>query len=519
MKNNKFRKSFSSRKFKMGSFQTIIMIIVIAVVVVLNIIVARLGFSIDMNTDYLYSLSDDTISFVSGLKDDITIYYLVEDGNETISGNTEEVGGANITNINIKNINIENIINLYDGYGHITVEKRNPVLYPNFAKDYTEEEVADNDVIVVDNNTKKSQYVSFQQDMIESGYDTSSGGYYPVPQYLKLESAVTSAIQKVTLKNTKKVYVTSDHGEQAFGDDFNNLLSMNGMEKEDFEIAKNTEIPEECNLLIMNSPSQDLTDNEYQYISDYLGGGGKAMLFLNYTSETPNFDKLMKDYGINVKSGMVLDPEGYYVSYGSGMYMLLTPNVVEGNSIAADVGNASTMAWYSRGMTADAKVRGSLTTESVLVTSKDAYCKSADALSNNEVDKTDKDESGPFSIAMTALDTHAEDTKGEGHATKLFVVGSAAFTSVPDYSSQSMVSIIGNNQYGNRSILVNALSWLVGDAGDEIQVLDIPGRSLLVDRTTISDGYVRFWTATLLGIVPAALLLVGFLIWNRRRKK
>lgn len=507
MKNNKLRKSFSSRKFKMGSFQTMIMIIVIVVVVVLNIIVARLGFSKDMNTDYLYSLSDDTVSFVSGLKDDITIYYLVEDGNEAVSA------------ANTKVINIENIINLYGGYAHITIEKKNPVLYPNFAKDYTDEEVADNDVIVVDNNTKKSQYVSFKQEMIEYGYDTSSGGYMQVPQTLKLESAITSAIQKVTLRNTKKVYVSSGHGEQVLGDDFIDLLSKNGMEKEDFEIAKNTEISDECDLLIMNSPSQDLTNNEYQYISDYLGEGGKAMFFLNYAAETPNYDKLMKEYGIDVKSGIVLDPEGYFVSYGSGMYMLLTPNATEGNSIAADVGNAGTMAWYSRGMTADKKVRGSLTTESVLETSDEAYCKSTDDLNNNEIEKTDKDESGPFSIAMTALDTHAEDTKGEGHATKLFVVGSAAFTSVPDYSSQSLVSIIGNSQYGNRSIIVNALSWLVGDAGDEIQILNIPDRSLLVDRVTISDGNVRFWTATLLGIVPAALLLFGFLIWNRRRKR
>lgn len=507
MKNNKLKKSFSNRKFKMGSFQTMIMIIVVIVVVVLNILVTRLGFSKDMNSDYLYSLSDDTVSFVSNLKDDITIYYLVEDGNEAVSA------------ANTKVINIENIINLYDSYDHIKVEKKNPVLYPNFAKDYTDNEVADNDVIVVDNNTKKSEYVSFQQEMIEYGYDTSSGSYQQIPQTLKLESAITSAIQKVTLKNTKKVYVTSDHGEQTFGDDFNDLLSQNGMEYENFEISKNTKISEECDLLIMNSPSKDLTENEYQYIADYLKEGGKALFFLNYTVKTPYYDKLLKDYGIIAKDGMVMDPEEYYASYGSGMYMLLTPQAVDGSSIAADVGSKSTLAWYSRGLTAEQKVRGTLTTESVLETSDKAYCKSLDAIKNNEVEKSAKDESGRFSIAMTATDTHAQDTKGEGYATKLFVVGSAAFTSVPNYSSQSVVSIIGDNQYGNRSIIVNALSWLVGDAGDEIKVLNIPNRSLLVDSATIADGDIRFWTTTLLGIVPFVLLLIGFLIWNRRRKK
>lgn len=507
MKKNKIRTSFSNRKFKMGSFQTLIMIIVVIVVVVLNILVTRLGFSKDMNADYLYSLSDDTVSFVSKVKDDITLYYLVEDGNEAVSA------------ANTKVINIENIINLYDGFEHIKVEKKNPVLYPNFAKDYTDKEVSDNDVIVVNNNTKKSEYVSFQQEMIEYGYDTSNGSYQQIPQTLKLESAVTSAIQKVTLKNTLKVYITNDHGEQSFSDDFYDLLSKNGMEHEEFAIAKNTKISEECNLLIMNSPVHDLTDKEYQYISDYLKEGGKALFFLNYTAETPNYDKLLKDYGIEAKKGMVLDPEGYSVSYGSGMYMLLTPKISEGSSITADATNANTLAWYSRGMTADKKVRSTLTTESVLETSDKSYCKTTDALKNEEMEKTDKDEGGPFSIAMTATDTHAQDTKGEGHATKLFVVGSVAFTGIVDYSSQSIVSIIGNNQYANRSLLVNALTWLVGDSGEEIAVLNIPNRSLTVDSAVIAEGYVRFWTTVLLVIIPLVLLLTGFLIWNRRRKK
>ena len=153
MKKNRIRASFSNRKFKMGSFQTLIMILVVIVVVVLNIVVTRLGFSKDMNADYLYSLSNDTVSFVSKLKDDITLYYLVEDGNEAVSA------------ANTKVINIENIIRLYDSFAHITVEKKNPVLYPNFAKDYTDKEVSDNDVIVVNNATKKSEYVSFQQEI------------------------------------------------------------------------------------------------------------------------------------------------------------------------------------------------------------------------------------------------------------------------------------------------------------------------------------------------------------------
>ncbi len=181
-RNKNEKKKFASRKFKMGSFQTITMVIVLAVVVLVNVVIARMNWSKDMNSDYLYSLSSDTISYIKGLKDDITIYYLVEDGHEAQ------------TSSYTKTINVENIIKLYDGLGTVKVEKKNPVLYPNFAKKYTSESVKDNDMIVVNNKNGKSQYLSFQSDMIEMTYDTSSGSMEQVPKSLKLESAVTSAI-------------------------------------------------------------------------------------------------------------------------------------------------------------------------------------------------------------------------------------------------------------------------------------------------------------------------------------
>ena len=71
-RNKNEKKKFASRKFKMGSFQTITMVIVLAVVVLVNVVIARMNWSKDMNSDYLYSLSSDTISYVKGLKDDIT---------------------------------------------------------------------------------------------------------------------------------------------------------------------------------------------------------------------------------------------------------------------------------------------------------------------------------------------------------------------------------------------------------------------------------------------------------------
>lgn len=74
-RNKNEKKKFASRKFKMGSFQTITMVIVLAVVVLVNVVIARMNWSKDMNSDYLYSLSSDTISYVKGLK--VTLPFII----------------------------------------------------------------------------------------------------------------------------------------------------------------------------------------------------------------------------------------------------------------------------------------------------------------------------------------------------------------------------------------------------------------------------------------------------------
>lgn len=57
---------------------------------------------------------------------------------------------------------------------------------------------------------------------------------------------------------------------QSLNDDFTELLSKNGLEKEDFDLTKNTKVPDDCSLLILYSPAADITENEYKYLSTYL---------------------------------------------------------------------------------------------------------------------------------------------------------------------------------------------------------------------------------------------------------
>ena len=105
---------------------------------------------------------------------------------------------------------IEKVVDNYDGLGTIKVVKKDPVVYPNFSKTYTDEDIQSNDVIVVNETNGKSKLVS-QSDMLiqDTDYQTMSSSYT-----LDAEGQLTAAIQSVTSANATTLYYTSGHSEQ-----------------------------------------------------------------------------------------------------------------------------------------------------------------------------------------------------------------------------------------------------------------------------------------------------------------
>ena len=76
------KKSFKNRKFKMGGYQTLVMVIVIVLVVVLNLIVNKLNISVDLSSDKKYTLTEDTKKLAQGIKDKVKLYYMCQEGNQ-----------------------------------------------------------------------------------------------------------------------------------------------------------------------------------------------------------------------------------------------------------------------------------------------------------------------------------------------------------------------------------------------------------------------------------------------------
>ena len=112
------KNSFKSRKFKMGGYQTLIMVIVIILVIGLNLVVNKMNITVDLSSQKMFTLTSDTTNLADKIKDKVTLYYMCQDGSEMTQ--------------------IEKVVDNYDGLGTIKVVKKDPVVYPNFSKTYTD---------------------------------------------------------------------------------------------------------------------------------------------------------------------------------------------------------------------------------------------------------------------------------------------------------------------------------------------------------------------------------------------
>lgn len=462
----------------MGGYQTLVMVIVIVLVIILNLVVNKMNITVDLSSDKIYTLTDETKKLAGGIKDEIKMYYMCQSGSEQEQ--------------------IEKVLEQYNGLGNIEVVDKDPVLYPNFSKEYTDEEIQSNDVIVVNKTRNKSKLVP-AQTMVLQDVDYTT---YQQTYSLDAEGQLTAALQIVTSDAEVKLYYTSGHNENQMDESFSDLLTKSNIDYEELATASVDSVPEDCKILLINAPQYDISENEYKLISTYLQNGGKAMFFLNAvaTGEMTNYHKLLSDYGVNVVDGYVIDAKG---AMNEAYPTMLVPTVGE-SDITADVGGKEVILPVCKGMTTQSDVRSTLEVTSILDTTESSYSKVN--LQSQTTSKEDGDIAGPFSIGLVIKDSYTENTQGEGKATEIVVFGSGNVVAS---------DFIATNQYGNRSILLNSITHL---SGTQTKTLAIPTRSLDEEMVMIPQGDRVFYTVLLVVILPLALLGVGFAIWFRRRK-
>lgn len=472
------RQALSTRTAKVGGYSFVLSLVVLAILIAVNVLASKLPTSwtqFDISAAQLYSLTSDTKVVVTNLQQDVTIYWISQAGKEDAV--------------------IQKLLDRYQELSdHITVVKKDPDVYPTFAQQYTEETVMNNSLVVESGD--KNRYISY-----DNIYQYDTGSYYTtgsVSQSFDGEGQITSAIDYVVSTDLPQVYLLSGHGEAALSETFADELERSNYETvEDFSLLNVDAIPEECDVLLINAPTSDISDEELTMLRSYVQGGGKLVVLSGpqESADLPNLQALLSDYGVTVNDAVVVDTNRDYYAF-TAPYVLMPE--IESSDITAPLkdGDYHVIVPIAAGLTVG-EDNGGATVTSLLKTSTDSFSKAA-GYAMTTYDKEDGDIDGPFTLAVSVEDANA---------------GGRLLWVASDYLLDDMYSSYSSG--ANLDFVMNGLSWMIGNT----DAVSIRSKSLDYNYLTISSSSAAWLKVCMIGIIPVGFLLLGLDEVLRRRKK
>ena len=454
-----------------GGYSLAVTAVVLAICVAVNVLAGLLPTSAtryDISAAKLYSVTSSTKAVLSGLTDDVTIYWIVQAGQE------DSV--------------IENLLGKYESLSdHITVEVKNPDVYPTFAAQYTDETVANNSLVVACGD--RSRYIAYD-DIYQQEVDYST---YSASYSFDGEGQISSAIDYVTREELPQVYRLTGHGEADLSEVFSGQLTKDNIEVTDFSLLTENGVPEDADCVLIYAPESDISEEEVTLLADYVSGGGKLLVLAGPTQDgtLTNLYSLLESRGVTAVDGIVVESDSQYYTFGY-------PYILMPDMASSDVTDSLITEGYnavmpvSQGLT----VSDSASDVTTLLTTSDTAFSKAAGYAMTTADKEDGDTDGPFALAV-------EITDGSGE-----MIWFASSLLVEDaYNSIS--------SGGNLDLVMNALSALIG----EQESLSIRSKSLSYNYLTISESQASTIKMVMIGIIPLAFAAAGVYAVVKRRSK
>lgn len=452
-----------NKKLKRGGYTAILALIAVAALILFNMIVGKLPENltkIDLSNTKIYSIGETTKEVLDGLDKDVTIYVVADpDSVDT---------------------RITHFLEQYESASsHVKVETLDSILHPDQVQAM---EAENNSLLISCEDTGRKETVPFD-DIIQTTY-TMYG--YPQESAFDGEGQVTSAIKGMVSDIQKIAYQTGSHGESQLSESVTSMLKKSNFSLADVNLLTVGSVPEDCSLLIINNPQTDLAEDEADMILSYLDRGGHVMILSGpLTEERPHFKKVMDAYGIEQLPGYAADMDRYYQN--NPFYMFPIYNSAHPITSPLDSRSLALVAQSGALRISDSVPEG-VTAEAFLTTS------------DNAVRIVSDTEQVPGSFVLAAS---AEKETDNGKA-------SLVVFSCPSLIDPGITEVFSN--LTNLDIFMNAAVWNFED----VENVSIPSKSLEMTFNTISGSGTLSFIFIL--VIPAAVALVGFIVWMKRRK-
>ena len=473
----KRRYSVSVRNFSMGAYSSITIVIVVALTVIVNLIAGKVPSkytNIDVTSNKLYTITDQTKKLLENLTEDINIFVI----------NSEDSADTTLN---------QTLKYYEDSSSHIKVTYIDPLVNPQFVSQYTTSSIAQNSIVV--ESAKRYQLISYN-DIYETQTDYST--YQQNVTGYDEEGQLTSAIAYCTSEDMPKIYMIAGHNEYTLDSGFQTAIEKENIEYETINLMDYEAVPEDAECIIIHAPEKDFSSDDADKVIAYLNQGGKAFITVEYVgTELPNFERILSEFGMTIQMGYAVDTSaGNY--YQKPIFLL--PNVEY-----ADETNGLTGAYtyliapYAQGIDVpDEEIEG-ITYTKLLNGSENSIVKT-NITNASTYEKEEGDIEGPVCIGVKA-----EKTLDSGTSTIYLFASAQMFTDSIDNA------VSGNN----KQLFSNIMSTL---ANHETSV-SVPVKSYEMDSLIVSASDLAVFGIIAVVILPLALLAAGLIIWLNRRSK
>jgi hypothetical protein len=281
---------------------------------------------------------------------------------------------------------------------------------------------------------------------------------------------------------------------------FQKLLLANGYTVNTIDITTE-DIPEDTDMCIIPAPQQDYLEADIEKVDTFInndGNLGKNLIYIaSYQqTDTPNLDEFLEEYCIDVGDGIVCesDTDHYYTQ----PYLTLADDISD--NFVQDVTSESPkiMFYVSRPITLLADEKGKIGTEAYVSSTESAYV--ADMQTGEETSN------GQQIYAAVASKAKFNDD-GSADYSNILVIGSDAALSD---------TYLMYDQYQNREYFLSVVNGLTGKSSTGIT---IEPKVITGNIFDITSSQITLLKVIFIGVIPAITLIVGLVIWLRRKNR
>ena len=486
---NKFIQTIKKKWLINGTKTTILVLIIVAIFIAINLGMQSLDLTpLDFTQEQLYTLTDESKEKVKNIDKDVNIYFIGYTEDNSTVDLAKQYGKAN------EKIKVEAIED---------VNER-----PDLTQKYGIESGSTGIIIECGEKSK----VLTDQDLVT--YDTSTYETISIA-----EEKLTSSIQSVTSDKVPKVYFLNGYSEFSLeqgmymlnvylGNEVNEIASL--------DILSQGNVPDDCDTLVITTPSKDFDDVATNSILDYINKGGN-ILWLNAAiaeeQDLPNVNKILATYGVKpFEVGIIRETDtSKMVSESPDLIM---PEI-QYSTITEDLYNTAGVVFVNATkINIDTDKLEELKVEEgdLLLASEGSYFRTN--FNNQQNAAADGEETGTFVVGAEMVKTiqEADEEAGTEEITsKLVIYGENYFASDYQLSQNSQYAAI--QLAYNKDLVLNSIAYLT-DREEDITARKDTG-TVTYTATEQQDTIIRI----IIFVVPILIIIAGIIVWQVRRRK